>query len=676
MDVRIDDPFEPRPARRRVSVSLWTEDDRVRALLLSLSPALAVLAGARSPDPGVPWDLITCAAVLGIALAAWTWKLRRGAARWLAGISLVGWTVAWVSAHMDRPGPGLVVMLLVGAVLTLLWPPPRVPGDPFVAWPPRLLSALPPLVLGWITWLVDDAAVAVSVVGLGGSVIAASVVHGESGGSRGVATLAGVAAAAWMVENALGWPWEPSTLAMFVASGVLVVGPAARRVLREREAWLDIMLASPPRIVVASFAMLCLLGTVLLGSPWADVRGEGIAPIDAAFTAVSAVCVTGLSVLDTSRDFSWFGQFGILILIQLGGLGIMTLASVAVVWAGRRMSLLAESATVATLGPEARADLSGSLRRVVTVTAISELVGVLALLPAFLTHGDPFGKALWRAVFTSVSAFCNAGFALQSDSLIPYQENPWVLGVVGALITVGGLGPAVVVALPGMLRGDAVDLHPRLVVVTSAVLVGVGSILILLFEAERSLLTLTPFHRVTNAVFQAVSPRTAGFNSVDLLEIHPATWAITLLLMFVGGSPGSTAGGAKTTTLAVLVVAVLATLRGRQFAEVGMRRIPHRTVYDAVAVVSVGLTFVASGVVAMLLTQNLPIHVAVFEVVSALGTVGLTIGGSSALDEVGKIVIMLCMFAGRVGPLTLFALMAERRRSSGLSFPEEPVPVG
>lgn len=460
-----------------------------------------------------------------------------------------------------------------------------------------------------------------------------------------------------------------------LALAALAVAAAVADGKRHLAGWpdvLDALLATPATLMVVSFGLLAFVGSILLLLPGAT--SSPISGLDALFTATSAVCVTGLAVLDTPGTFTGFGQLCLLLLIQVGGLGIMTFATAAAVYLGRRLGVREERVAAELLGSsQSRQDLRGALSIVLKVTFFTEALGAALLWPAFMRHGDGPLTALWRAVFTSVSAFCNAGFALQSDSLVPYQSDAFVLGVLSLVIVVGSLGPLVVVGLPRLRRQGT--LHARLVVAVSAILLVVPALLFIATEHDASLAGMGWVDTLSNAWFQSVTLRTAGFNSVDLTQIAPATWTLMILTMFVGGSPGSTAGGAKTTTLGVLLLAVAATVRGRPHAEAFGRRIPHRTVYEATAITTLGVLSAVVALFALQLTQRLPLRTALFEVVSALATVGLSIGGTAQLDGIGKILIILCMFAGRVGPLTLFLFLAGRTQQ-GRRYPTEPVQVG
>ena len=462
-------------------------------------------------------------------------------------------------------------------------------------------------------------------------------------------------------------------LAVFALVARSQVPPVQRDA--DESVWDDLM-ARPARLLVLTFAILAMAGTSLLLLP-ACTRGDLLAPLDAFFTSVSAVCVTGLVVVDTATAFTPTGQAVLLGLIQVGGLGIMSFYSVALFTLGRRVSLHHEAAVAGAMNVAERHLLGLSVRRIFAVTLISEGVGALVLTAAFAAHGERLGPALWRGLFTSVSAFCNAGFALQSTSLIPYADDPTVLLTTASLIIVGGLSPAAVLAVPAWLRGRRVGLQQKLILWTSLALLGAGTVAFAAMEWSATLSAMPWYHRVLNAFFQSATLRTAGFNSVDLAAARPATQTLMILFMFIGGSPGGTAGGAKTTTIAVLVLTVVATLRGKSNATALGRRVTHETVYKAAAVVTVGLGLALLVLGAVQLTQLMDPEVAVFEVVSALGTVGLSIGGTAELDSVGRWIIALAMFAGRVGPLTLFLFLVERAHSEPLlDHPEAKVDVG
>ncbi len=486
-----------------------------------------------------------------------------------------------------------------------------------------------------------------------------------------IAVAAAIAAGLWH-----HWWWLTSSLAMATtALIVILLRPVAGA---DGWGWWESMLGRPERLFIGTFVGLCTVGTVLLMLPQSTVAGESIGLLDAAFTSTSAVCVTGLIVLDTPTVFSGFGQLVVLLLIQVGGLGIMTF-STAALWAlGHRLSLRHEGAVASLISTEDRGRLFISARQILLLTLGVEAIGALWLTGLFAASGEALGSALWRGVFTSISAFCNAGFALQSDSLVPFQQSPMVLHGVAVLIVAGGLSPLVVLALPDIVRPSAkpVSAQARLALAATVVLLVVGFFFFLAFEWHGSLQGLPFADRIHNAWFQSVTLRTAGFNSIDLTAVGPATITMMLLWMFVGGNPGGTAGGIKTTTVSILLLSVVEAMRGRWTLDVFGKRISERSRHKAAVIVAVA-AFI--GVVALLviqLTQQMPTQTAVFEVVSALGTVGLSIGGTAELDSIGKIAIILCMFVGRVGGLTLLMFLSSRDVPPALGHPEEHVAVG
>jgi trk system potassium uptake protein TrkH len=441
------------------------------------------------------------------------------------------------------------------------------------------------------------------------------------------------------------------------------------------EPWWEPIVHHTARLLVVTFFVLCFLGTIALAIPASSASGR-IDLLDAAFTAVSAVCVTGLVVLDTPTAFSGFGEAALLVLIQLGGLGIMSFATLTFTFFGLRPSLRHETAVVGLVGAEHRGALASALHRLLLFTFAVEGAGAVALLLFHLHAGRALGEALWLSVFTAVSAFCNAGFALASGSLIGHQQDPFVLHVVAALIVIGGLSPATCASLTALPRTRAVPLEHKFALAASIALLLSGTAIFLALEWNNTLAGLSVWDRVHNAWFQSVTTRTAGFNSVDMAELRPATASLVLALMFIGGSPGGTAGGVKTTTAVVLLLAVVSAVRGRWVATAFGRRLSHRTVYKAASIVTLGILSLALALFAIQLTQTMDAGTAIFEVVSALGTVGLSQGGTSQLDSVGKIIIMACMFAGRVGPLSLFLFLGARASAEHWDLVEEDVAVG
>jgi trk system potassium uptake protein TrkH len=402
-------------------------------------------------------------------------------------------------------------------------------------------------------------------------------------------------------------------------------------------------------------------------------KNGAISTIDAVFTSVSAVCVTGLIVLDTPHDFSFYGQFFILLLIQLGGLGIMTITTMALHAMGRRISLRQERLLI-TMTDTSHKELLGSLRTILYFTFTAEFVGAFILTVLFYSGGESFQSALWRGVFTSISAFCNAGFALQSDSLIPYQTNPLLLHTVGLLIILGGIAPAISLIIPKWLLRRPVPLAAEISLNMTAVLLVAGTIFMLIFEWNGFLSGLSLPDKIHNAWFQSLTLRTAGFNSVDISTLAAPSFLIMICFMFIGGSPGGTAGGVKTTTVAVLVMTFWANITGRQEVVFRRRRLPAAVISRAVTIISSGFIVWFLVVLMLEVTQQGVARDIIFEVTSALGTVGLSTGATAGLDEIGKIIIIFTMFIGRIGPMTLFMFLSDWRPEEGnCQYPEAKI---
>ncbi|MDO5674425.1 MAG: potassium transporter TrkG [bacterium] len=439
----------------------------------------------------------------------------------------------------------------------------------------------------------------------------------------------------------------------------------------DEEQWWLFLLRQPARVLVTTFFLLCLAGSLLL----LPLAGTGnIAPIDAAFTAVSAVCVTGLVVLDTAKDFTTTGHVFILVLIQLGGLGIMSITTIALHVLGRRLSLRHER-LVAGMTASSHHDLIESLALILKCTFLFEGAGALLLSAAFLFEGKTLGSALWEGVFTAVSAFCNAGFGLQSNNLIAYQHNPVVLHTVAALIILGGLAPATSILIPRWLSGKTVPIAARIALTITVGLLATGFFFLLAFEWHGVLGGLSFGDKLHNAWLQSVTLRTAGFNSVELGGVAAPTLLIMPALMFIGGSPGGTAGGIKTTTLAILVLTFWAGISDKKYLVVQHRRIHPGTVFRAVTVTMAGLLVWFVVVLMLAITQRISAPALIFEATSALATVGLTIGATPMLDEIGKVIIILTMFIGRIGPVTLFMLLNDEEEVSGARYPVERIAI-
>lgn len=468
----------------------------------------------------------------------------------------------------------------------------------------------------------------------------------------------------------------------------------------------------PGLFFVAAFAGLILAGAAALKLPVAVPAGNPIGWLDALFTSTSAVCVTGLIVRDTATEFTRFGQLVILLLIQLGGLGIVSYAAFVILLSGRTLNLR----LLSTVGGAVSADQAGPVvvRKLVRFILISTLVfeGLGALLLLDLLPGEAaWSQRAFTALFMSISAFCNAGFAVFSDSLVSHRWSWEAHAVIAPLIVLGGLGFPVLMNLyeamwprvRGLLRQAPrwehpprlrLSLHTKLVLLTTLGLYVVGTAGILAGQgagdarlaAERAALTgvdagdvadLSPGQRLLDASFLSITARTAGFNTMPMAELSPSSRFVTILLMFVGGSPGSTAGGIKTVTLAILVLLVWSTLRNRPGPEALGRRLPVVSVQRAATLVTLGFLTVAAVITVLRFTESSPDAALTFEAVSACSTVGLSVDLTPSLSPAGRVTLVLAMFAGRLGPLTLLAaLMAGGRGGELYEYPEEGVVAG
>jgi potassium uptake TrkH family protein len=431
-------------------------------------------------------------------------------------------------------------------------------------------------------------------------------------------------------------------------------------------------------MVVAGFVAAILLGAGLLSIPGATAA-PGSAPVETAFfTATSAITVTGLVTVDTATYWTPFGQAVIIGLIQLGGLGIMTSASLLFLVAARRMGLRGRMATQT----ETHTIDLGDLRRLVLTIVLFSFVcealvsGVLAL--RLWTGGDSVGEALWQGGFHGVSAFNNAGFSLYSENLVRFATDGWILLPVAAAVIAGGLGFPVWVDLrERFLTPRRWSLHTKLTLATTAALLVVGTIAITAIEwnNERTFGDDEAPGRMLGGFFAAVMPRTAGFNAVDYDAMSSETLLITDMLMFAGGGSGGTAGGLKVTTLALLFLVVWAELRGGE-VRAFRRRIPGVSERQALTIAVLSLNTVVLATLVLMLTNELPLQVALFECVSAFSTVGLSTGVTDDLDGVGQALLMPLMLIGRVGPLTLFVALVLREARPLYKHPEERPLVG
>ena len=441
---------------------------------------------------------------------------------------------------------------------------------------------------------------------------------------------------------------------------------------------------TPPRIFILSFALLILAGAFLLRLPFA-ASGAPLRFVDALFSSASAVCITGLTVIDLSKDLSFTGQIVTLLLFQIGGLGIITFSVVLFGLMGRGISFKGREIVQSTFLHTPRRDFLAVVKGVLLLTFLSEGLGTLLLFIRFAQDFPP-ATALFHAFYDAVSAFNNCGYSLFSDSLISYRGDWLVNLTVMGLIVLGGIGFIVQREVIGRLRGSVkrLSLHAKIVLSTTSVLIVAGAVLFYLFEADHILKSVAVPTRILDSLFQSITSRTAGFNTVEIGKLANPTVLLMIILMFIGASPGSTGGGIKTTSFTLLLLLIWNRMKGRFEVNVFNRTIPKEILGRTIAIIF------ASGFSVCLITSVLLLfgegggapeqsrHFFVeylFETVSAFGTVGLSMGATAKLNDIQKLAVVLMMFAGRVGPLALaFSWYAAGKKE--IRYAEESVMVG
>ncbi len=440
---------------------------------------------------------------------------------------------------------------------------------------------------------------------------------------------------------------------------------------------------NPARVVALLFVVAIAVGAFLLWLPFA-ADGPRTTPMQALFTAVSAVCVTGLTVVDTGTHWSAAGEVVVLGLIQIGGLGIMTLASIVVLALNRRLGVQAKHLANAERTAVSTGEIRPLLVGVVRYSLAFEAVGAVLLVIGFrFAHDRAWTTDLWHGVFHSVSAFNNAGFGLRSDSLSAYVGNWWINGVVVALVICGGIGFPVLLELRRRMstqrpQRKALTLHTRITLITTVVLLVVGTVVILAIEWTdgRTIGSMSIPEKFLASAFQSVQTRTAGFNSIDIGAMDTVSWMLMSVLMFIGGGSAGTAGGIKVTTFAVIALVIWAEVRGDADVHAHRRRLPERAQRRAVAIAAISMGAVVVGSLAIKSLSATDLDRALFEATSAFGTVGLSTGITASLPEPAQAVLIGLMYLGRLGPLTLGTALVLRERHLRFRYPEEQPILG
>jgi len=441
---------------------------------------------------------------------------------------------------------------------------------------------------------------------------------------------------------------------------------------------------SPFKILAIGFATVILTGGILLSLPISSVSGQYTSLLDTIFTATSAVCVTGLVVLDTGTYWSVFGQWIILILIEIGGLGFMALSTIFALLLGKRISLRERLVMQEAYNTFSLQGVISHVRYMLFFTLAVQGGAALILMTQFIPlYG--IGTGIYYGIFHAISAFNNAGFDLLGNftSVTVLNTNKVVLMTLGTLINIGGLGYLVWREIISSIRSKKklknFSLHSKVVLTISLTLVLFGSLIFLIFEWNNpaTMQGMRFSDKIVNSYFSATTPRTAGFNSISNSEMSPAGKLLTMAYMFIGGSPGSTAGGVKTTTLGIVIFTLISVLKGREDVEVYHKKLSQSTVYRAVAVFLLGISIVVMGVMVLSIAEvGATFEVILYEVLSAFGTVGLSQGITPSLTAVSKVTLTLIMYMGRVGPLTVMLALAGKQSKANVKYPEGKLLIG
>ncbi|NLK95409.1 MAG: Trk family potassium uptake protein [Clostridiales bacterium] len=434
------------------------------------------------------------------------------------------------------------------------------------------------------------------------------------------------------------------------------------------------------RILSIGFFVAIIIGAILLTLPISSANGEATNFLDSLFTSTSAVCVTGLITVDTGTHWSTFGQTVIILLIEVGGLGFMSFATMIAVLLGKKITLKERLVMQEALNTFSIQGMVRMVKYVLGFTFLVQIFGALLLSTQFVPEYGII-KGMGFSFFHSISAFCNAGFDLFGNftSLTNHNTNSVIILTISFLIIIGGLGFTVWLEIYNYNGTRKLSLHSKIVILITSLLLVIGTILFLAVEFENSntIGNMGVKDKLLNSFFSSVTPRTAGFNSVDTNGTTNAGKLLTVILMFIGGSPGSTAGGLKTVTFGVILLTVISVIRGREDTEVFERRIPKEIVYRSFAIFIIAFTLVLT--VAMILSITEPDEKFIdllYEATSAFGTVGITTGVTQRLSTVGKIIIMITMYLGRVGPLTVAFAIIRSRKKTGIKYPKGKILIG
>ncbi|KRE29673.1 TrkH family potassium uptake protein [Paenibacillus sp. Soil522] len=443
------------------------------------------------------------------------------------------------------------------------------------------------------------------------------------------------------------------------------------------------MKLTPPQILVSGFAIIILFGGILLSLPFSTRTGLGTPFLDALFTATSAVCVTGLVVVDTGTHYSLFGQIVILMLIQMGGLGFMTMATLVALAIKKRITLKERLILQEAMNQSSIEGIVRLIKKVLAYALAIQLIGMIVFTIRW-SFDMPFRQAFYFGTFHAISFFNNAGFDLfglysgKFTSIMSYVDDPIINLTSMFLIIFGGIGFIVISDMLGFRTRRSLSLHSKVVLSMSGFLIVFGAIVIFIFEFtnEKTLGSLDWTGKIWGALFQSVTPRTAGANTLDIAGLRQATQFFIIILMFIGASPGSTGGGIKTTTFTILIGSVIAMIRGKHDIVLFRYRLAQDRIFKAITLTLIALFLVLFTTMVLTTTEDRNFLMILFEVTSAFGTVGLSMGLTPQLSEIGRIMIILMMFAGRLGPVTLAYSLRPKAEKELYRHPEGKITIG
>lgn len=434
------------------------------------------------------------------------------------------------------------------------------------------------------------------------------------------------------------------------------------------------------QVLALGFLAIILLGALILSLPISSANGEVTSFIDSLFTSTSAVCVTGLVTVDTGTHWNLFGQIIIMLLIEVGGLGFMSFTTLIAIILGKKITLRDRLALQNSMNTFDIHGIVKMVRYILIFTISVQLVGAALFATQFIPEYGPLRGAFY-GIFHSISAFCNAGFDVFGNgvSMTTHNTNGVVILVASALIIIGGLGFTVWSELYSIKNIKRLSLHSKVVILITSILVIGGATLMFLFEHKNpnTMASFSLWDKITNSLFAATTPRTAGFNSIPTDGMTTAGQFLTILLMFVGGSPGSTAGGLKTTTMGILLFTVICVIKGREDTEIFMKKISKDIVYKSLTLVFIGLSLIITVTMILSYTEvGASFIELLYETVSAFTTAGLTLGLTPSLSIIGKVLIIIMMYLGRVGPLTVVLALTREKRDNGIKYPEGKILIG